>query len=193
MNNFTSNEIITLIISISSFIFSGLIFWYTSIKKGKLKMTKPTLICLLGENNGDEPKIFIRTLLYATSERGQYIENMFIRFKSSKTVQNFNVWAYGEDKIIRGSGIFIDKNGFANYHHFLLPKNEKFTFSSGEFTLEVFAETVNKKSKKLFEQKLSLTEIQTNELQNGSAIYYNWTSNLEKYLTHTDNRKKINL
>lgn len=79
-----------LIISIISLIISGLTFWLTRIKKGDLKMTRPSMICFVGQNGNDEPKIVIRTLLYATAEQGQYIQNMFIRIHRDETIQNFN-------------------------------------------------------------------------------------------------------
>ena len=137
-------DIMTLTISIISLIISGLTFWLTRIRKGTLKMTRPSIICFLGKNGIDEPKIFIRTLLYSTSDQGQYIQNMFIRLHRAETIQNFNVWAYGDNGLVRGSGLFVSKGGVSNYHHFLLPKNEQWDFVAGEYKLEVIAETVNK-------------------------------------------------
>ncbi len=179
-----------LTISILSLIISGLTFWLTRIWKGSLKMTRPSIICFLGQNGGDEPKIFIRTLLYGTSDQGQYIQNMFIRLHRAKTIQNFNVWAYDDGGLVRGSGLYVSKGGISSYHHFLLPKNELWDFVSGDYTLEVFAETVDKSTKKIFEQKLPLTHEQSNDLKQGKAIYYDWTPNIEQYLSHTDNKMK---
>lgn len=177
-----------LIIAIISLIISGLTFWMTKIKKGKLKMTRPSIICLLGQNNGDNPKIFIRTLLYSTSEQGQYIENMFIRLHSPETMQNFNVWAYGDNGLIRGSGLFVNKSGLSMYHHFLLPKNVKWNFVSGDVKIEIFAETVNKRPKKIFEQNLSLTNDQINDLVKGNAIYFDWAPNSGEYSSYTETK-----
>lgn len=71
---------ISLIISIVALAISGATFWLTRLKKGIVKMTRPTII-FFGPDGGGERhnKVFIRTLLYSTSDRGQYVQNMFIR------------------------------------------------------------------------------------------------------------------
>lgn len=181
-------ENMALTISIISLIISGLTFWLTRIRKGSLRMTRPSIICFLGQNGNDEPKIFIRTLLYATADQGQYIQNMFVKICRAETTQNFNVWAYGDKGIVRGSGLFTGKTGVSVYHHFLLPKNEQWNFGAGEYRLEVYAETVDNSTKKLFEQKLSLTPEQSNDIAQGKAIYFDWAPNTQQYISHSDNR-----
>ncbi|MBB6325363.1 MULTISPECIES: hypothetical protein [Cyclobacteriaceae] len=177
-----------LTISIISLIISGLTFWLTRIRKGSLKMTRPSIICFLGQNGNDEPKIFIRTLLYATADQGQHIQNMFVKIHRAETIQNFNVWAYGDNGIVRGSGLFASKTGISVYHHFLLPKNEQWNFVSGEYRLEVYAETPNNKTEKLFEQKLSLTTDQTKDIELGKAVYFDWAPNTGQYVSYSDIR-----
>jgi hypothetical protein len=177
-----------LTISIISLIISGLTFWLTRFRKGSLRMTRPSIICFLGQNGNDEPKIFIRTLLYATADQGQYIQNMFVKISIADTTQNFNVWAYGDNQIVRGSGLFTSKTGISVYHHFLLPKNEQWNFDEGEYRLEVYVETVDNSIKKLFEQKLSLTTEQSIDIKQGKAIYFDWVPNKRKYVSHSDNK-----
>ena len=75
----------------------------------------------------------------------------------------------------------------STYHHFLLPKNEKWDFVAGDYRIEIFAETVNKSQKKIFEQKVTLTNEQSNDLRQGKAIYYDWAPNAEQYVSHADN------
>ncbi len=179
-----------LAISILSLVISGLTFWLTRIRKGSLKMTRPSIICFLGQNGSDEPKIFIRTLLYATSDQGQYIQNMFIRLCQSEKIINFNVWAYVDKELVRGSGLYVSKGGISTYHHFLLPKNETWDFIPGEYKVEVFVETVDKSTKKIFEQLLTLTSEQSHGLKQSKALYYDWIPNVEKYLPHLDNKER---
>ncbi|MBR9853460.1 MAG: hypothetical protein GYB37_02630 [Algicola sp.] len=125
-------------------------------------------------------------MIYSTSNQGQYIQNMFIRIYHSGTIHNFNIWAYGENKLVRGSGLFINKTGFSTYHHFLLPKNEKLDFLEGNYKIEIFAESINK-TKKLFEETLILSKKQSEDLKRGYAIYFNWAANSKKYVSHTEN------
>ncbi|MEI9909749.1 MAG: hypothetical protein WDO71_08785 [Bacteroidota bacterium] len=135
-------------------------------------MTRPTIICLASKNGGDPPKIFIRTLLYSTSEQGQYVQNMFVRVQREGLIRSFNVWAYGDKGLVRGSGLRVDKNGVSNYHHFLLPKNESdYQFSKGDYVVQIFVETINGKPINIFEQILSVPDI---EQKDKTAIYFDW-------------------
>jgi hypothetical protein len=182
-----NNMDIALTISIISFLISGLTFWLTRVRRGALKMTRPSIICFTGQNGGDEPKIFIRTLLFATSDLGQYIQSIFIRVHRAETIQNFNTWAYGNKALVMGSGLYISKTGFSEYHHFLLPKNEHWDFLDGEYRLEVFVETVNNKTKKLFELILVVTKEQAETMTKDkrASIFFHWAPNSQKYISHT--------
>lgn len=178
-----------LIFSIISLLISILTFWLTRVRKGKLKMTRPSLICFLGQNGNDEPKVFMRTLLYGTADQGQYVQNMFIRLHQADTIQNFNIWAYGDNGVVRGSGLFISKSGISLYHHFLLSKNGQWILLPGDYRLEVFAETVNASAKKIFEQNLTLTTEQANDIKQGKAVYFDWAPDTEKYVSYSDDRQ----
>lgn len=182
---------ISIIISLVALAISGLTFWLTRIKKGTVKMTRPTII-FFGPDGGGERhnKVYIRTLLYSTAERGQYIQNMFIRLQRGESIQNFNVWVYGDKQLSRGSGLFINKSGIACNHHFLLPKDgNNYSFLSGEYLLQVYIETVDQSPIKIFEQKLNLTKEQEKEMQDKRAgLFYDWAPNTQNYFSHIDIR-----
>ncbi|AWX44045.1 hypothetical protein HME9304_01045 [Flagellimonas maritima] len=184
---------ISIIISIAALTISGLTFWLTRLKKGVVKMTKPTII-FFGPDGGGEKhnKVFIRTLLYSTSDKGQYIQNMFIRLQRGESVQNFNVWVYDDNGLVRGSGLFVGKNGIACNHHFLLPKDgEEYSFLTGDYLLQVFIEPVNDKPKIIFEQKLQLKKEQSEEMKTRTAgTYFDWAPNTQTYFSHVDIRPK---
>ena len=148
-------------------------------------MTRPTLICMVPKNGTDREKIFIRTLLFSTGAKGQYIQNMFIRLsQSGRKTGTFNIWAYGDKELVRGSGLFVDKTGVAKYHHFLLPENEPdFKFTPGEYLIEIFLETIGGQIKKIFSQRL-LTP--TYEPLNQSAIFFDWEPDKKEYYPHLD-------
>jgi hypothetical protein len=179
----------SIIISLIALTISAFTFWLTSIKKGIVKMTRPTIICFLEQNGIDGPKVFIRTLLYSTSNQGQYIQNMFVRLDRAETFQNFNVWFYGDTGTVKGSGLFVNKEGVSSYHHFLLPKDEaKYPFTAGEYSLKIFVETVDKMPKMISEQRLTLTDQQSIDLGQGKALYYDWASNAQNYFSHIDTK-----
>ena len=88
-------------------------------------------------------KVYLRTLLYSTGKKGHVIENMFVRLHRGETQQNFNIWTYGDKDLYRGSGLFVPETGVASNHHFLLPPDgTNFQFSSGRYTLDIFATEV---------------------------------------------------
>ncbi|SFM63589.1 hypothetical protein SAMN05428949_0255 [Chitinophaga sp. YR627] len=156
-------------------------------------MTEPTII-FFGPDGGGERhnKVFIRTLLYSTSDKGQYIQNMFIRLSRGESVQSFNVWIYDDKSLVRGSGLFISKMGIACNHHFLLPNEQTdYPFLAGEYLLEIFIETFESKAHQIFEQSLKLTREQSEEMRLKEAgIYFDWAPNTQTYFSHVDVRSK---
>lgn len=154
-------------------------------------MTRPTIIFFGPDGGGQRHnKVYIRTLLYSTSDRGHYIQNMFIRLQRGESVQNFNVWVYGDKQLSRGSGLYISKSGLACNHHFLLPKDgNNYLFLSGDYLLQVYIETVDKNPIKIFEQKLQLTKEQGNEMVDQRAgLFFDWAPNTQNYYSHIDIR-----
>jgi len=187
----------SIIISVVALLISVATFWLTRLRKGTIKMTKPTVIFFGPDGPGaDLNKIFIRTLLYSTSDKGQYIENMYVKLTRGETVQNFNVWVYVDkhDGISRGSGLFVSKNGLASNHHFLMPKDgSNFDFTKGSYTVEVFVELVNTKPQRIYTQNLTIDDQQGKALADKKAgIYFDWAPNTQTYQSHIeDGPKKI--
>src|SRR3990167_5262395 len=98
---------LSLIISVLALIVSVTTFYLSRIKRGTIKMTKPTVVFFGPDGPGASlNKIFIRTLLYSTSDKGQYIENMYIKLRRGEVIQDFNIWVYGDQNLVRGSGLF---------------------------------------------------------------------------------------
>lgn len=100
-------------------------------------MTQLTVI-FFGQDTpraGDQPalpKVYLRTLLFSTSKRGRVIECMWVALSRNETRQNFNVWVYGDEKLVRGSGLFVGEAGVEANHHFLAPRDENsFRFAEG--------------------------------------------------------------
>jgi hypothetical protein len=185
-------EVISIFISVIALLVSLTTLWLTRFRKGTIKMTKPTVIFFGPDGSGKEhDKIFIRTLLYSTSDRGQYIENMYVKLSRGEMSQNFNIWVYGDQhNLARGSGLFVSKDGLATNHHFLLPnESSNFIFKQGAYKLEVYVELVNHKPRKLYTQDLVVPEPQAEALMNKEAgIYFDWAPNTQSYQSHIDQR-----
>src|SRR5271169_3559963 len=84
--------------------------WLTLFRRGTVKMTQPTVIYFgpdapRSRNVPPPPKVYLRTLLFSTSKRGRVIESMHVTLSRNETRQNFNIWVYGDERLVRGSGL----------------------------------------------------------------------------------------
>lgn len=134
---------------------------------------------------------FLCTLLYSTSKKGRVIENLYVRIKRGESQQNFNIWVYGSDKMVRGSGLFVGETGIATNHHFLLPTDtEAYEFKAGEYILEVYVRLIGDKENKLLHKTaLSISSQEANQLKEGDkGIYFDWGPDSNRYHSHIDSR-----
>ena len=180
---------ISLTISVLALFVSGLTAWLTLLRRGTVLMTRPTVI-YFGQNGGlDEKglKIYLRTLLYATSRRGRIVEGMYVRLRRRETVQNFNVWVYGDKNLHRGSGLFVPHSGFSSNHHFLLPNDgTEFSFLAGDYLVEVHASIVGERSSRLLSSiHLTVTLEQAEMLKTSDqGLFFDWGPEISQYHSH---------
>src|SRR5216684_5085506 len=182
-------------ISILAFVVSATNAWLTLFRRGSVRMTQPTVI-FFGPDGGTaerraKPKVFLRTLLFSTSKRGRVIESMHVRLSRNESRQNFNIWVYGDEKLVRGSGLYVGETGIATNHHFLLPEDaQQFQFSSGVYQLEVFARILGERRQRLlFSQPLEVTDNLAKSLEAEDAgLYFDWGPDSSRYLPHIDRR-----
>jgi hypothetical protein len=162
-----SRELATAAITIAilSLSVSAVTAWLTLFRRGTVRMTQPTVI-FFGPDTSRPwgllslPKVYLRTLLFATSKRGRVIESMHVGLSRNETHQNFNIWVYGErGQLVRGSGLFVGETGIAANHHFLLPpQSGSFQFTEGHYRLDVFARLLgDDEAKLLFTQELTIS------------------------------------
>ncbi|MBN2293479.1 MAG: hypothetical protein JXM70_13705 [Pirellulales bacterium] len=186
---------VTIGISILALLTSGVTAWATLFRKGQLKMTRPTVV-FFGPDGGAEgkghSKVFLRTLLYSTSKRGQVVESMHIRLERGETKQNFSIWVYGEDRLVRGSGLSVGPEGIAANHHFLLPPDgADFHFLAGDYALTVFARLVGKADAiELARVELAIKPEDGKKLEDPDAgIYFDWGADQQRYNAHVELRR----
>ena len=190
-------SIFSIIISGLAFTISGITAWLTFFRKGKLLMTQPTIIFFGPDGSyfdAEHNKIYLRTLLYSTSKRGQLLESLHASVQRNETKQNFNVWVYGENgELKRGSGLFVPQEGIAYNHHFLLPKDgANFHFLSGKYKLTIYAKLVgNKTANVLSVIEINISESQSIQLKEpNSGIYFDWGPDQQNYFSHIDYKKE---
>jgi len=186
---------VPIVISVVSMLVSITTAWLTLFRRGTVRMTQPTVI-FLGPDGGSRPgnvlpKVFLRTLLFSTAKRGRVIESMHVAVSRNETHQNFNIWVYGNEKLVRGSGLFVGETGVEANHHFLLPRDAiSFRFQEGQYKIEVFARLLgDKKQTQFFSQTLDVTRELAASLEEPSAgVYFDWGPDSSRYLPHVESR-----
>jgi len=187
---------IAVIVSTIALIISATTAWLTLFRRGTVKMTQPTVIYFgpdspRSRDDSPPPKIYLRSLLFSTSKRGRVIESMHVALSRNETHQNFNIWVYGEEKLVRGSGLFVGETGVSANHHFLTPKDgSAFRFTEGTYRVEVFAHLLGDRDKKLlFSQTLEIKrEVAVALEEPGTGVYFDWGPDSSRYLTHVEKR-----
>lgn len=187
---------IAVAISILALGVSSMTAWLTLLRRGTVRMTQPTVI-YFGPDHPNRtglascPKVYLRALLFATSKRGRVIESMHVALHRNETHQNFNIWVHGDEKLVRGSGLFVADVGVAASHHFLPPSDLRgFHFSEGQYKFEVFARLLGDKERTLlFSQMLEITsEIAAGLRQPGTGVYFDWGPDSGRYSPHVETR-----
>jgi len=186
---------ISLAVSSLSFVISATTAWFTLFRAGTVRMTRPTTIFFGpdGKEGSLSPKVYLRTLLFATSKRGRIVESMHISLSRNETLQTFNIWVYGEERLVRGSGLFVGESGVAANHHFLLPRDDSFfKFTEGTYRLDVYVKLLgNYRRKKLFTETLHISPENAKRLIDpNSGLYFDWGPDSSRYLAHVDSKEE---
>lgn len=182
----------SLTLSVLALSISAVTAWLTLFRRGTVRMTQPTVIFFGPDTprSGEPlPKVFLRTLLFSTSKRERVIESMHVALARNETHQNFNIWVYGDDKLVRGSGLFVGETGVAANHHFLVPNDgSSFRFTAGHYRMDVFAKLLgDRRPILLFSQALEISrEIGTMLEEPFTGLYFDWGPDSSRYLAHTD-------
>lgn len=188
---------VTTAISVLALVVSSITAWLTLFRVGAVKMTQPTVI-FFGPDKPRErggtaaPKVYLRTLLFCTAKRGRVIESMHVTLARNEASQTFNVWVHGDERLVRGSGLFVGETGVAANHHFLAPPNgTSFHFIEGAYRLDVFAKMVGEpKSKRLFSQRLDISrDVATALMEPLFGVYFDWGPESGAYLPHVAKRE----
>lgn len=171
---------------------SSVTAWLTLFRRETVKMTQPTVIYFgpdahRSRNEPPPPKVFLRALLFSTSKRGRVIEFMHVTLSRNETHQTFNIWVYGDERLFRGSGLFIGEAGVATNHHFLTPRDAtSFRFIAGHYRLDVFVRLLgDQKQTQLFSQTLEISpEIEASLAEDHAGLYFDWGPDSSRYLPH---------
>ena len=102
---------------------------------------------------------------------------LHIALSRNETQQNFNIWVYGDERLVRGSGLFVGETGVPVNHHFLAPKDgSSFRFNEGRYRIDVYAHLLGDRGRTLlFSQTLEITrEIAERLEEPDCGLYFDW-------------------
>jgi len=173
---------------------SAITAWLSLFRTGELRMTQPTVVFFGpdgGASDGDRAhtKVYLRTLLYSTARRGQTVESMHVNLQRAESKQNFSVWVYGEERLVRGSGLHVGVEGVGCNHHFLLPRDgADFQLLPGRYTVRIFVKRViDTVPRQLRQIDLTVSESAFSQLKGGDAgIYFDWGPDQQAYHPHVE-------
>ncbi len=153
-------------------------------------MTQPVQIAFLFEEK--KPKVFLRTLLYATGKRGYVIEGLYVKLKHGNVNHTFGFWGYGErNNLMPAGGLQIGEAGAAYNHHFLeIDPSADFEFLTGQYELSVYARIVGKSAARLL-CKVSLrlsADYSPAMAERMSGILFTWDPDLKEYRASLSDR-----
>lgn len=188
---------IAIAVSVLALAVSATTAWLTLFRRGTVKMSQPTVIYFGPDPSSSRagaqwPKVYLRTLLFSTSKRGRIVESMHVALSRNESNQNFNIWVYGDDKLVRGSGLFVGENGVSANHHFLTPKDgSNFRFTEGRYRIDVFVTLLGDKNRiLLFSHMLEIThQIATRLEENDTGLYFDWGPDSSSYIPHVEKRR----
>jgi hypothetical protein len=136
-------------------------------------------------HEADQPKIFLRAMLYSTGKRGHIIEALYVKVTQGKKTHTFGFWMYGETGELKvGSGLRVGEDGASLNHHFVQPKRDSsFEFLAGDYTIEGFARILNRRAQvKLSTVKVSLSaEFATTLRDRAKGVLFTWDPDSQEY------------
>ena len=190
---------ISMTIAVAALGVSVLTSWANLLRRGSIRLTKPAFIAFCYDVGGDgriQPKVFIRALLYSTGRRGQVVENMYLIVRCNETQQTFSIWGHGDEKLSRGSGLFVGETGLVTNHHFNPPSSTSpFHFLPGSYEIRVFATLVGRRNPiPLCTATVSVPEGMKRDIESpGSAVWFDWEPAAHCYEARIETRQNARL
>jgi hypothetical protein len=137
-------------ISVIALAVSLFTLWFTVLRHGSIRCKRPSFVAIkydFVDKPQAQAKVVFRAVLFSTGKRGPMIEQLFIRVSEGKRQTEFSFWGHGhDDKLTRGSGLYVPETGVAAYHHFNpTDADTLFRFSGGTYSVELMASLVGRK------------------------------------------------
>jgi hypothetical protein len=184
--------VVATLISFLALAVSATTAWLTLLRRGSLKMTRPSVIFFGRDgpvNQRVALKVYLRAHLFSTATRPQIVEGMYLTLRRGESAQTFSIRVHGEkDKLVRGCGLSVTADGVAFDHHFLLPRDgTPYVFLPGQYTVQLRANVVGRSSPILLAtSELDLSKDQADAISKGAGVYFDWGPDSRTYHAHID-------
>jgi hypothetical protein len=189
-----SNADLSSAISVIALAVSLFTLWFTVLRRGSIRSTHPSFVVIKYDFAGNplaQAKVFFRSLMFSTGKRGLVVENLFLRVAEGTRQEEFSFWAHGDEKLTRGSGMFVPDTGVAINHHFTPTDSDTlFWFSAGRYSVELMATLVKRKHPvSLWKIVLEVpTGVFDTSIAVNKAIFYNWSPQTHSYVMTVEDR-----
>jgi len=189
-----SLAILSPLVSIVALGLSLFTLWFTVLRRGSIRCTRPSFVAIRYDFVNKplaQAKVFFRALLFSTGKRGVVIEQLFLRVSEGGRHTEFSFWGYGDDKLMRGSGLFVPETGMATNHHFNpTDVDTLFRFSGGTYSFELLVSLVGRKRLvSLWSVQLEVPEgVFDHSIAVNKAIFYNWSPQTHAYVVSVEDR-----
>lgn len=131
-------------------------------------------------------KVFLRTLLFSTSVRGQIVESMHVNVQRGETRQNFSIWVYGErQRIACGAGRRRLQSSLLATGRWRVLRSRAWSVCH-----QCFCETRSgSQPRRLQDVRVSISEIQADQLRGPTCgVYFDWGPDQQAYHSHIEDR-----
>ena len=186
----------SLLLSSLAVLISGATAWFTLLRRGRLKMTRPSLVFFGPDGSRGPAKVFVRTFLLSTGHRGLVLEHLWVRLSTGSSSRTFGSWICGtRGELSRESGLFIGPEGRGADHHFLLPRGTDFDFPAGAYELQVHAKILGRRrAMKLWEGTFELdSSVATGISETDTGIFFDWQPDAGTYHRTLDRNRTVEL
>jgi hypothetical protein len=124
------------------------------------------------------------------SRRGKHARCAF----TERDASEFQHLGLRDERLVRGSGLFVGEAGISANHHFLAPRDgSSFRFTEGRYRMEVFAQLLGDRERMmLFSQTLEISrEIAAQLAEPDCGLYFDWGPDSSCYMSHIDKRPPL--
>jgi hypothetical protein len=191
-----SVETVSLVVAGAALAVSVGTSWFTLMRRGELRVTRPSLIFFGPDGSRGPTKVFLRLFVYATGDRGWVVENMYVRLSDERATKAFTSWIIKDGTLTRATGLSVGREGAAADHHFLLPdRSQVYDFKAGKYVLDLFAHCVgDTRPRVLTSQSLEITAEQADAIKRTDAgVFFDWNPDIDRYEVRVDRNRLAEL